>query len=663
LVALLGITNHRSGLRALPVLPSEDPPLLPSREPDAPDVASTADMTGDRLLVACMRGAVPWLVPLVGLALLGAATSLALPAVLGRALDQVVSSAQADHGGNSTTGAVATVAGLVALAVVVDVVSQLIATAATAETTGLLRREVVTQVLDVGPSIAEGGAEGDLVARLVANATTAAKAVALVAGLATSLLPPVGAVVALAVIDLRLAATFVVGMAVASGAVRRYLRDSKAATAGYLAAQGKLAARLVDSLAGARTIAAARTTEREVDRVLAPLDEVRSHGAAVWHNIARLVVRGEPVVLLTQAAVVAVAGLGVAAGRLSPGEMLAASRYAVMAAGISGILDELAVLSRARAASDRLAELLAVPVVRHGRLSLPAETAAPQGRLELSGISAGDALSGLDLVVPGGAVVALVGRSGSGKSLVAALAGRLCDPDEGQVRLDGVPLPDLRRTDLRRAVTYAFERPRLLGATVEEAIAFGIDPVPPNRVRSAAQAARADGFISRLPEGYAAPMAETSLSGGEFQRLGLARALAHNARLVILDDATSSLDTATEAQIAAVLTADDGRTRLIVTHRLATAARADLVAWLDGGKVRACAPHHELWDDPDYQAVFRVDAEPDLTPLPRSPRPQVYEVAIQRPAQDDEAAASAVAATAVAPGAGAGSGAGAEATL
>jgi ATP-binding cassette subfamily B protein len=608
-------------------------------------------MTGDRLLVACMRGAFRWLVPLVGLAVLGALSSLALPAVLGRALDQLVGAAWADHGGGSAgvTGAVATVAGLVALAVIVDVVSQLVMTAATAETTGLLRREVVTQVLDVGPSIAAGSAEGDLVARLVANAATAAKAVALVAGLAASLLPPVGAVVALAVVDPWLAVTFAVGMACASGAVRRYLRDSKVATAGYLAAQGKLAARLVDSLAGARTIAAARMTEREIDRVLGPLDEVRHHGTTVWRNLARLAVRGEPVVLLTQAAVVGVAGLGVAAGRLSPGEMLAASRYAVMAAGISGILDELAVLSRARAAADRLAELLAVPVVRHGRRSLPVGSAEGLGRLELSGISAGDALTGLDLVVPGGAVVALVGRSGSGKSLVAALAGRLCDPDEGQVRLDGVPLPDLRRTEVRRAVTYAFERPQLLGATVEDSIAFGIDPAPPDRVREAARAARAHGFISRLPEGYAAPMAETSLSGGEFQRLGLARALAHDARLVILDDATSSLDTATEAQIAAVLTADDGRTRLIVTHRLGTAARADLVAWLDGGRVRACAPHRELWNDPDYRAVFRVEPEPDLTPLPRDPRPQVFEVAVRRPAQDDEAAAAAVAATALAP--------------
>jgi ATP-binding cassette subfamily B protein len=594
-----------------------------------------------------MRGAARWLVPLVGLAAVGAVVSLALPAVLGQALDHVVAGARSD---GNLTGPVATAAGLVALSVLVDVVSQLVAGAATAETTGLLRREVVTQVLDVGPAIAEGSAEGDLVARLVANATTAARAVALLAGLAASVLPPVGAVVALAVIDPWLALTFGVGMVSVSGAVRRYLRDAKVASAGYMSAQGQLAARLVDSLAGARTIAAARTTEREVARVLAPLDEVRRHGAAVWGNIARLACRGEPVVLLTQAAVVAVAGAGVAAGRLTPGEMLAASRYAVMAAGIGGIVDELAVLSRARAGADRLAELLAVPVVRHGRRSLPGEG---EGRLELVGVTAGPAdapvLDGLDLVVPGGQVVALVGRSGSGKSLVAALAGRLCDPGHGQVLLDGVPLPELRRSEVRRAVTYAFERPHLLGTTVEDVIAFGHYRSSPDQVRQAAQAARADGFIARLPDGYAAPMGQTPLSGGEVQRLGLARALAHDARLVVLDDATSSLDTATEAQIAAVLTSGmAGRTRVIVSHRLATAARADLVAWLDGGRVRACAPHHELWDDPAYRAVFRPEPDDD-TPAPDLDDPPSRPLGVPDLSDDDEAATSAVAATALTP--------------
>ncbi|WP_328824207.1 P-loop NTPase family protein [Verrucosispora sioxanthis] len=103
---------------------------------------------------------------------------------------------------------------------------------------------------------------------------------------------------------------------------------------------------------------------------------------------------------------------------------------------------------------------------------------------------------------------------------------------------------------------------------------------------------------------------DAPLSGGETQRLGLARAF-HAERLLILDDATSSLDTATEHRITRALTGrDGGRTRLVVTHRVATAATADLVAWLDAGRLRALAPHRRLWTDPDYRAVFADDGVP-----------------------------------------------------
>jgi ATP-binding cassette subfamily B protein len=162
---------------------------------------------------------------------------------------------------------------------------------------------------------------------------------------------------------------------------------------------------------------------------------------------------------------------------------------------------------------------------------------------------------------------------------------------------------------LRREVSYAFDRPVLLGGTVREALTYGRPETSDEEVWRAARAAQAVGFIRRLPRALDTALADTPLSGGELQRLGLARAVAHGGRLLVLDDATSSLDTVTEAEVTRALTEVlAGRTRLIVAHRAGTAARADLVAWLDAGRIRAVAPHHALWErEAAYRSVFAAD--------------------------------------------------------
>jgi ATP-binding cassette subfamily B protein len=301
---------------------------------------------------------------------------------------------------------------------------------------------------------------------------------------------------------------------------------------------------------------------------------------------------------------------------LSVGGLLAATRYASLATGIGVVVGQVGALVRARAAARRVAAVLEVPELPYGTGRLPpAGPGAGAGTLEFHQVTAvrgGETvLHGLNLTVPGGACVAVVGRSGAGKSVLAALAGRLADPEDGIVALDGRPLSELSRDELRDAVAYAFERPVLLGDTLADALAFGRGPVPPGQVVAAARAARADEFVRLLPDGYDTPPGGAPLSGGEYQRLGLARAFAHPGRLLILDDATSSLDTVTELHVArALLEGQRGRTRLLTTHRAGTAARADLVAWLDSGRLRALAPHRELWPDPDYRALFAAAPEP-----------------------------------------------------
>jgi ATP-binding cassette subfamily B protein len=222
-------------------------------------------------------------------------------------------------------------------------------------------------------------------------------------------------------------------------------------------------------------------------------------------------------------------------------------------------------------------------------------------------------LDRVDLTLRPGSSVALVGRSGSGKSLLAALAGRLVDPDEGEIVLDGIPLTRLDLHDLRTAVSYAFERPVLVGENLTEVITLGLAAVPPHRVRAAAATARIDHVIDRLPAGYSTAPEDLRLSGGEIQRIGLARAFVRDARLLILDDVAASLDAATEHHISAALTTTMvDRTRLVIAHRASTAARSEIVVWLVDGRIRAARPHRELWEDPEYRAVF----EPTATPAP-----------------------------------------------
>ncbi|MPY60154.1 ABC transporter ATP-binding protein [Streptomyces spongiae] len=537
-------------------------------------------------------------------ALASTGANLLLPTVLGRALDLLLS------GAADATRWVLWCAALVLLLAVLDAFDTVLDGTTTARTTAWLRGRLTGHVLAVGPRAVVRFGSGDLVARIVGIAAQAGTAPATFATLVAGLVGPVGAVVALGLISPWLAAVFLGGAPVLALSLRVLARDSSASVARYQQLQGRMAGALSEAIGGHRTIAAAGTADRTVARILRPLPELSREGHRMWRVQGRAAAQAVAVAPLLQVGVLAVAGFLLTRQHLTVGELLAASRYAVLAAGIGVLVGQLSGLVRARAAALRLGEVLDEPATPYGERRLP----PGQGRLELRGVTARrggrTVLDGVDLVVPAGTTLAVVGRSGSGKSLLAAVAGRLTDPDEGEVRLDGVPLRELDRGELRGAIAYAFERPALLGESVEDTIAFGVPRPARARVREAALAARADSFVRRLPDGYATPVADAPLSGGEAQRLGLARAFARDSRVIVLDDALSSLDTITEHHITeALLRPDEGRTRLLVAHRASTASRADTVVWLDEGKVRAVGPHTELRQLAGYREVF--GARPD----------------------------------------------------
>jgi ATP-binding cassette subfamily B protein len=206
-------------------------------------------------------------------------------------------------------------------------------------------------------------------------------------------------------------------------------------------------------------------------------------------------------------------------------------------------------------------------------------------------------LTGLDLHIEPGEVVALVGPSGAGKSTIAALLARMYDPQHGAVRIDGAPISELDPSALRRQIGLVAQEPILFATSIADNIRYGRPTATDDEVRAAAVAANADGFVSAFPEGYQTRVGERGvrLSGGQKQRVAIARALLKDPPILVLDEATSALDAESEHLVQEALERlMQGRTTLIIAHRLSTVRAADRVVVLDGGKVAESGTHDDL---------------------------------------------------------------------
>jgi ABC-type multidrug transport system fused ATPase/permease subunit len=302
------------------------------------------------------------------------------------------------------------------------------------------------------------------------------------------------------------------------------------------------------------------------------------------------------------ALVLLVGGRQVIAGNLSLGNFTAFYTYVAMLAAPMRMLGmALGMAQRAIASGNRLFEILD----REPKIESPPE-AQPLpvggGRLEMRGVSlrygeAADALSEIDLAIDAGRTVALVGPSGSGKTSLVALIARLYDPSDGEVLIDGKDVRDIDLVSLRSQVAFVGDDSFLFSASIAENIAYARSEATREEIEAAARRAQADSFIRGLPSGYDTVVGERglTLSGGQRQRVAIARALLADPRILILDDATSSVDATTETAIKTGLQeAMAGRTTFVIAHRLSTVSLADEVIVMDGGQIIDRGSHTEL---------------------------------------------------------------------
>ena len=320
------------------------------------------------------------------------------------------------------------------------------------------------------------------------------------------------------------------------------------------------------------------------------------------------------------ALVLLIGGISVINGNLSLGDFTAFYTYMLMLASPLRMVGmALGMGQRAIAAGNRLFEILD----RDPEITSPPDAPGlPEGagRIEMKDVSlrysegTPEALTGIDLTVEAGKRVAIVGPSGSGKTSLVALIARLYDPTEGTITIDGADLKTVDITSLRTHTAYVSDDSFLFGDTVAENIAYARGDASRDDVIHAATLAHADGFIRELPDGYDTVVGERglTLSGGQRQRVAIARALLADPRVLILDDATSSLDATTERSIRQGLgEAMENRTTLVIAHRLSTISLADEVLVMDRGRIVDRGSHEELMERSQlYSDLIAAGPEP-----------------------------------------------------
>ena len=581
------------------------PPAAPAGAPSTPLRPDKAEkpprgVTYARL-ISLAKPELHLLLPGTLALVIGTVTNLAFPKVLGDTVDEVMSGL-----GSSTDVVDQAALALIGIFAVVGLASAARAylfTVAGERVVARLRGDLFASLMRQDVGFFDAQRTGELTNRLASDTTVLQNAVTVnVSMLLRFLLGTIGAIGVLFWISWKLTLVMLAVVPLVAGVAGVYGRMLRTLSTQVQDALARSSGVAEESLSGLRTVRAFAREEQEVNRYRAAVDDgfqLAKKRAGMGAGFNGLVTFGGYGAI---AAVLWTGGTMLVEGTMSVGDLTSFLMYTLTVAFSIGALSSLYEdFSKAIGASARVFELLdREPALKTDGRTLE----AVRGEVSLRGVrfaypTRPDApvLQGLDLELAPGEVVALVGPSGGGKSTVAALLSRFYDPQGGQNLRDEAPYTELSAQWLREQVGVVSQEPILFATSIEENIRYGRPDASRAEVEAAAKAANAHDFVSQFPEGYETRVGERGvrLSGGQKQRVAIARALLKDPRVLILDEATSALDAESEHLVQEALDRlMQGRTTLVIAHRLSTVRQADRVVVIEGGVVVESGDHEAL---------------------------------------------------------------------
>jgi ATP-binding cassette subfamily B protein len=472
-----------------------------------------------------------------------------------------------------------------------------------------IRKAVFDNIVRLHPSFFESNRSGEIMSRLTTDTTLLQTIIGSSFSMALrSSLTTIGALVMMFVTNLKLSLFIALGVPltllpilVFGRRVRRLSNQSQDS----IASVGSYAGEIIQHI---RVVQSYTREDFEINAFDSEVERAFSIARRrIWQR--SLLICGAILLVFTgMSGMLWQGGQDVISGNMSGGELGAFVFYALMVGmGVATVSEVWGELQRAAGAAERLIELLKTTsqIEDSGPVAIREQANNPE--LHLSRITfcyptrpEYPALKDFDLKIDAGKSLALVGPSGAGKSTVFELLLRFYDPQQGRILLDGTDIRELGLKQLREHIALVPQQPALFTGDVHYNIAYGKPDATEEEVISAARAAHAHDFISKLPEGYHSHLGEQGvrLSGGQRQRIVLARAILNNPRVLLLDEATSALDTESEHQVQMALQElMQNRTTVIIAHRLSTILHADRIAVLDHGRLVSTGTHGELLRD------------------------------------------------------------------